>query len=171
MNRLTGIVGLVSGLFIVSGCGGVASLSQPPNSQETAAAVAAGSPVSISAILGERNSANGIDVSITWKNLSAEKTIKYCWFVAEFANSVGDVVTSTIGDKKEVNLEATGPYKPGKTTWGGLHGWSAAFYHPNASTVRLKSVQCEYMENGEKTDVVKLAGVIGASGEVIEKMR
>lgn len=155
-------------VIFASGCGGRAALSMPPNQQEIDAAKAVGSPVAVSAIFGERGYASGISVMMTWKNISVKKTIKYCWFSVEFINKVGDVVASDISEKKVVSLEATGPFPPGKTSWGGLRSWENAFYHPNASVIRLRSVQCEYMD-GEKTADVQVASLPTATGEIGSK--
>lgn len=162
------LIMMLSVAFIIS-CAGPAVLSQPPNQKEIASAVSAGLPVAISGIYAERDSANGIDVSITFKNLSKTKTIKYCWFTVEFINAVGDIVTSSISNKKEALLSATGPYKPGKNVWGGFSNWPDAFYHANAKTVRIKAVEVEYMD-GEKVGPVDANGVLGATGIVDNKV-
>lgn len=152
-------------LATVSGCTGAAKLAYPPNSNAIGAAKAAGAPIALSGVHGERDSANGINVGITWKNISPDKTVKHCWFDAEFSNSVGEIVSSEIGDKNSITLKDTGPYKPGKTVWGGLSAWPRAFYHPNASTIRLTFVRCEYMD-GFKTEKVSLRSLPTAIGKV-----
>lgn len=158
-------------LALMSGCalyGGVLALTQPPTKQEAAEATAIGSPIAISAILGERDSAGGIDVSITWRNLSGHQTIKYCWFDVEFINSVGDVVSSSIGRDRLVTLEATGPVPPDKVRYGSMRPWERAFYHSNANACRVASVSCEYTDGTLTGDVVT-ASLPAATGVVVQK--
>jgi len=55
------------------------------------------------------NSANGVDLEIVFKNVSADKTIKYCTFVAVTYNAVNDAVNCTIRKRSKFNRKVTGP--------------------------------------------------------------
>jgi hypothetical protein len=155
--------------LLLVGCSGRTGLSQPPDKQEIEAARQKGSPVAFSTTMGLRNSANGIDVMMTWENLSPDKTIKYAWFEVEFVNNVGDVVASEMPGRPDVTrLQATGPIAPGGRSWGGVEGWPAAFYHPNASSLRMITVSVEYTD-GTKVGPIDVRGLPGSSGEIEAK--
>ncbi|MCK5509683.1 MAG: hypothetical protein KAI50_14305 [Desulfobacterales bacterium] len=155
-------------VLIATGCAGRAGLSQPPNSDEKLAAQKCGCPIAFSTTHAERNTANGIDVMITWKNIS-DKTIKYCYMEAYLKNAVGDRVVGEIRGKKSVILQYTGTYKPGKTHWGGLSVHPAAIYHPNAKSVHIEKVWVEFMD-GTKINPVLVDGMISSYGPIGSKI-
>lgn len=64
--------------------------------------------IRILSVYGIPNSAGGVGPTIIWRNDSG-KTIKYATFTATPYNDVGDAVASTIGRRKTVQLEVTGP--------------------------------------------------------------
>src|SRR5437899_10331612 len=111
---------VVVSAFVSTGCEtGRAGLSQPANAAEVSAAKERRSPIAFSATHAERNSADGIDIFVTWKNIS-ERDIKYVYLTAGLKNRVGDWVAGEITGNKSVTLKFTGPFKPGQNHWGGL---------------------------------------------------
>ena len=69
----------------------------------------------------------------------------YINFGVTFYNTVGDVVTCTI--KKDVvnYCQNTGPYKKGEGLTGTTYYWGK-FYNFNIKTVKLVSLEIEYMD-------------------------
>ncbi|MFT5421688.1 MAG: hypothetical protein ACI9D5_002446 [Candidatus Endobugula sp.] len=153
---------ILSFIFISSCASGPASLSQPPSTVEILEAKKANSPVAVSGIHGVRNSANGVDIQITYKNIS-DRIIKYVTFHVQFKNAVNDVVAGEISGQKITSLRATGPIKPNAVRWGAYNGWSAAFYHSNAKSVHISKVEVEYVneKSKEKVVVIGLPGTFG----------
>ena len=148
-----------------SNVGSMMSISLPPNEDAIKAYKTAGAPVALSAVFGERNSANGISVGITWKNIT-EDTLKYCWFEVEFINSVDDVVYSEISRKASVVLKDTGPFERNKVEYGNQLAWERVFYHPNANRIRVKQTWCSTMDDKQtdKTDISAIPQSIGRVG-------
>ncbi len=154
------IASICLSMALLAGCSGIASISQPPSSEEIQAAKSIDSPIAVSAIFGHRNSANGIDIHITYQNLDTNKVIKYATFEVGLVNSVGDFVTTTIRKNKITKLKDTGPVQKDSTSWA---KWKTAAYHPNATRLAIKSVQIEYM-NGSKVSkdgLLKMPSSIG----------
>ncbi|MEQ3724983.1 hypothetical protein [Alcanivorax sp.] len=160
---------VVLAAMFVSGCAGKAALSQPPSTEEIQAAQNANSPLAVSAIHGERNSANGINISITFKNIDAKRTIKYANFNVQLINAVNDPVADEISGENQVSLQYTGPLAPGKINWGGLGGWPTAFYHPNAESLVITDISVEFM-NGEKLSVGGVKSIPGTAGIISQKL-
>lgn len=156
------------GLFLLTACeGGMSGLSQPPSGEEIAAARSIGSPVAFSTLHAERNRLNGIDIMITWENISG-KDIKYCYMTAYLKNAVGDRVADSLTGKDSATLEFTGPYAPGARNWGGMKAFSAALYHPNAASLHIETVWVVYMD-GNKSDPVRIDGLLSSFGPIVEK--
>ena len=171
---------LLSGIIVISinGCAqiaadmealsGLTALSQPPSTLEIESAKSLKSPIAISAINAQRNFANGIDISITYKNIDQSRIVKYATFKVIFKNRVDDIVSGEISGKTYTILEATGPYNPNDVSWGGNSGWSTAFYHSNASKVEIVSISVEFM-NGDKLNDINVQGIKGGSGLISQK--
>jgi len=155
----------VLSLTILSGCSGIAAISQPPSDSEIQAAIKINSPIAISAVFGDRNIADGIDVMITYQNIES-KAIKYVEFELVLVNAVGDVVATNIMNKKRTHLQSTGPVKSGSTKWA---DWKAPVYHSDAVKLAILSADITYMD-GTKEKAPGLAAMPSAHG-VIENKR
>lgn len=100
----------------------------------------------------EPNSADGVDISIAFRNLSS-KTIKYITFSVTPFNAVDDPVFSEIGNKSTVNLKFTGPVDPAieKGTYStGI--WETVWYNRTIKYCKINSAIIEYMD-GEILDI------------------
>jgi hypothetical protein len=142
------------------GCSGIAAISQTPSNEEVKAANDINSPIAISAIFGHRDTANGIDIHITYQNLDSSKTIKYATFEIGVVNAVGDFVSTTIGRKKITRLQDTGPVSPNSTSWA---KWERAAYHPNANRLAITSVKITYIDGSTTahSDLLKMPSSTG----------
>lgn len=98
------------------------------------------------------NSAGGVDVSISFRNLS-EQAIKYITFSVTPYNAVGDQVTSEIGNRSVVPLKATGPIGPAviKGDFTSV-SWDTIWYNNTITNCAISSVQIEY-DSGEIIDL------------------
>jgi len=167
------IIGFIVGIILClqMGCAtGLGGLSQPPDGNEILAARNQNCPIAFSTIHAERNTVDGIDVMVTWKNIS-NKTIKYCYMVAYFKNAVGDRVTGFIRGRKLTPLRFTGPFAPGQIHWGGGSGYhSTVIYHENAKTIHIEYVQVKFMD-GSQTKMIPVDGLISSYGEIKLKYR
>ncbi|WP_426369976.1 hypothetical protein [Pseudocolwellia sp. HL-MZ7] len=171
---------LLSGIiiFALNGCAqiaadmealsGLSALSSSPSEAEVESAKTLNSPIAISAINAERNFANGIDVSITYKNIDESRIVKYATFKVIFKNRVNDLVFGEISGKSHTYLQATGPFKPNEVIWGGYNGWSNVFYHTNASQVEIVSLSVEFM-NGDELKDINIRGIQGGIGIISQK--
>jgi hypothetical protein len=153
---------VVVALFALQGCSGLAAISQPPSKEEIQAALDIKSPVAVSAIFGHKNRADGIDIHITYQNLSKSRTIKYATFEVVLINAVGDVVTTTIRRNKVTRLEDTGPIGPRSTSWA---KWKNAAYHPNARNLRIRALDIEYTD-GSRITRDNISGMLSATGDI-----
>jgi hypothetical protein len=144
----------------LSGCSGIVAITQTPSDEEIKAANDISSPIAISAIFGHRNTANGIDIHITYQNLDPRKTIKYAIFEIGIINAVGDFVSTTIRRKKITRLQGTGPVGPNSTSFA---KWERAAYHPNANRLSIKSVEITYMDDSTTShgDLLKMPSSTG----------
>lgn len=161
-------LGIFLVLFVYGCAAGRGGLSQPPSSDEISAARRIGSPIAFSTTHAEINSANGLDVMITWENVT-NKVIKYCYVQVCFKNNVDDPVRGEISGKKYAVLEYVGPFKPGDKNWGGRTVHTDVMYNPTATTVQALTVWCKYMDGSEsiKLDVT---GLPSTSGQVKPKI-
>lgn len=91
------------------------------------------------------NSAGGVDLEIVFKNVAADKTIKYCTFTAVPYNAVNDVVNCTIRRESKFNGKVTGPIAPGQTH-GEDESWSCAWYNNTIKRAELTGVRIEYTD-------------------------
>lgn len=171
---------LLSGIIIVSltGCqmivddmnklSGKSALSQPPSKVEIESAISLKSPIAISAIHAERNYADGISVSMTYKNIDESRSVKYATFKVVFINRVNDVVKGEIKGKEYALLKSTGPFKPNEVSWGGFNEWTNVFYHANADKVEVVSIDVEFM-NGEKIENLNVQNIKSGLGYISSK--
>ena len=83
------------------------------------------------------NSAGGIDVTISWKNLS-KKTLKYIEFGVEAYNKVDDRVTDDVSGDFVQYCKSIGPYPSGSED---MDGWNNVWY--NYSIVKAKVIEIE----------------------------
>jgi hypothetical protein len=95
------------------------------------------------------NSAGGVDLHINWKN-NSDKVIKYAVFVVRPYNAVNDQVSSRIGDKSVFRGQEVGPFKKGQGSIDG-YSWECAWYNNTIKTVKIDSVEIEYMDGTEIT--------------------
>lgn len=89
------------------------------------------------------NTADGVDVDVTFRNVSS-RTIKYVHIVAEPINAVGDVVASSIGQRSAAKLTVTGPIEPGKTS---EVVFDTVWYNPTIRVVRVNAVNVEFTDD------------------------
>lgn len=104
-----------------------------------------------------RDSANGIEVDITFTNCTSQK-VKYVYFRGYFLNAVGDKCRNDITRSTEWKYRGVGPIDAmpkelQKNYYPNVEFWrfgNPKFYSSIAHTFRLSSVTIEYM-NGKKT--------------------
>lgn len=147
-------------ILFLSGCSAIGSISQPPSEEEINEARALNSPIAISAIFGERNSADGIEVMISYKNIST-KPMKYVYFKVAAYNAVGDAVAGKIRGNTINILKDTGPINP--QGWGSFPKWKNAIYQGEATRLGILGADIEFMD-GTKTEIkglIKLKSSIG----------
>ncbi len=98
----------------------------------------------------EINSVGGIEPTITFKNKSSTKTIKYIDLTVEFFNSVGDKLTNDIGfGQTTASMQYTGPLKPGasETVY-----WNPVFYNSTfGHTLNFKKIEIQYTDGTTTT--------------------
>jgi hypothetical protein len=163
-----GLTGCEAVLDDMNAMSGKTALSQPPSKSEIASARELNSPIAISAIHAERNYADGLNVSITFKNIDNDRTIKYATFKAVLKNNVNDLVTGKISNRDYVLLKSVGPIQPNEVNWGGLKEWTNVFYNSNASKIEIVSMDIEFM-NGDIVSNLDVIGIEGGLGHVTSK--
>ena len=108
------------------------------------------------------NSADGVDVEITWINKS-DKTIKYIVFEVVPYNAVDDVVKCRIRNESNRRLQSTGPFATGEGDaylytsvfgdksewWGGI--WEAVWYNNTVVRLEFNKIEIEYMDGTKET--------------------
>lgn len=104
------------------------------------------------------NSADGVDVEITWINKS-DKTIKYIVFEVVPYNAVDDIVKCRIRNKSTSRLQSTGPFATGEGDayyssysnewWGGI--WEAVWYNNTVVRLEFKKIEIEYIDGTTET--------------------
>ncbi|EAT13008.1 hypothetical protein HF888_00850 [Bermanella marisrubri] len=151
-------------LIFLCSCSGIASISQPPSDEEIKEARKLNSPIALSAIFGQRNTANGIEVMITYSNISS-KTMKYVTFEVVALNAVNDVVAGEIRGKKVTILKDTGPIEA--NGWS-FPKWKNAIYHRNAIQLIVQKIRVEYMDGSIET-VEKPFKLSSAVGQIEDK--
>jgi hypothetical protein len=90
------------------------------------------------------NSAGGVDVSFQAVNVG-EREIKYVSFGVIPFNRVGDVVSSSIGNRREFRGLYTGPLRSGQSI-SGLR-WRNAWYNYSIVCAELKDLSVTFMDD------------------------
>lgn len=145
--------------FSLSAC---TAIYQQPNKEDILEANNLGSPIAISAISGNRNSADGIDVTIAYKNISNDP-IKYVYFNVKAINAVGDTVSDTIRRKRVTTIKDTGPILPKSD--GEFPTWKNAIYQGEAVALSISSATIVYMD-GTKKEIKELYKLRGSFSRI-----
>ena len=103
---------------------------------------------SIDAWMSGPNSAGGVSVKFSFKNLT-EKTIKYAHFWFTPYNAVNDGAPCSIKGKATDGVRYTGPLAPGEMSFGNI--WENAWYNSTIRNVRLIKVYIEYMDGTDES--------------------
>lgn len=96
----------------------------------------------ITITLFEPNSADGVDVALSWYN-NSELTIKYITFSITPYNAVGDQVWCEIRNKSTMNLTVTGPNEPWDTAYC---TFETVWYNPTTDSCVLQEIRIEYTD-------------------------
>ena len=123
------------------------SLTGKQNPGSTVTIRVAKPSISITRVNFDHNYVGGVDVNITFKNLS-NKSIKYVTFTARFKNSVGDNVTCDIRHSSTRNLEYTGPLSSGRSDTA---YWDAVIYNWNCSQIHFDEIEVTFMDGTTHT--------------------
>jgi hypothetical protein len=99
----------------------------------------------------EPNSAGGVEMSVSFRNTDARRTIKYVNFTVTPYNAVGDVVRSTIGGEAARRLQVTGPIPPASPIE--FRRWDPVWYNGTIECVVLNRVDVEYMDGSTQAFV------------------
>src|SRR2546430_1544884 len=81
------------------------------------------------------NSVGGVDVLLTWSNLSPTKTVKYATFMLAPFNRVDDAVASEIGGTVLQSVRVVGPIPPGQKS--DELRWKNVWYNSTIARVQL----------------------------------
>ncbi len=102
------------------------------------------------------NSAGGCDYRFEYTN-NSDKTIKYLYWSGWIYNAVDDIVYCNIRDYGNFRGKDTGPVATGETGGG---TWDCIVYNYSARSVKLNSVEIQYMDNSRitisETDIKRL---------------
>tara|TARA_B110000003_G_C16618074_1_gene522039 strand:- start:378 stop:1595 length:1218 start_codon:yes stop_codon:yes gene_type:complete len=99
------------------------------------------------------NSADGVDISITWQYLDTLKDLKYLYFTIAPYNCVGDPVKGRYDDGQQIG-KITGPIY-GSLERNESH-WKAFWYNKTICSIKIVKVQVEYMDGSKYTYVKEL---------------
>ena len=103
--------------------------------------------ISITRVNFDHNYVGGVDVNISFKNLS-NKSIKYVTFTARFKNSVGDNVYCSIRSTSTMDLDYTGPLNSGRSDTA---YWDAVIYNWNCSQIHFDEIEVTFMDGTTHT--------------------
>ena len=148
-------------LIAISGCSWKTDLSKAPNQASVTAAREAGSPVAFSSVAARRHTAQGMDVHVTWQNVSG-KTVKQCFMEAYLKDPDGNRLPDEIfrNDSKWLRFDAV--IAPNQTHWGTVTVHADVLYQAKASTLHIGTVWVVY-ENGEQSKPVRVDALAGTS--------
>lgn len=118
------------------------SLTGKQNPGSTVTIRVAKPSISITQVNFDHNSVGGVDINISFKNLS-NKTIKYVTFTARFKNSVGDNVYCDIRRTSTMDLEYTGPLYSGRSDRA---YWDAAIYAWTCKQIHFDEIEVTFMD-------------------------
>jgi hypothetical protein len=94
------------------------------------------------------NSADGVNVSIAWNNLSP-KEIKYITFTVKPYNAVDDVVFCNVSGDASYSLKVTGPIKAWNMDDNEFHFWENVWYNNTIKRIEIEQIDIIYMDNSE----------------------
>jgi len=129
--------------FVLTGC---TSLGVLPSAAK-AELQSGGYPIAVIRIGNTfPNSVGGVDVNITWQNIS-DKDIKYITFFVEFYNAVGDKVPNDINRLLQgASLKATGPYRANQSQ-STLLTWKNVWYNKSIDKTVITKIEVIFMDN------------------------
>lgn len=133
----------------------------PPSQNQIKSAQDLKSPIAISNIIAIIDGKGGIDVQVTWQNIS-DKTIKYAYMACHTKNEVGDITLCTIRRKPSILLKFVGPIKPGELSSPADKGAHAkVIYSPTARSFHVDAIGVTYMD-GTKSDQIAVKDMLGS---------
>jgi hypothetical protein len=133
INTITHTLGIVSLFLFVS----TISLAQKQVSEA----------IRVSAVYTDPpNSADGVDLHITWENLS-KKTIKYITFGVDPYNAVDDAVACDITGHVRVYCKSTGPHAPDSQESA---TWENTWYNNTIVRAQIEEVTIIWMDGTTK---------------------
>lgn len=97
------------------------------------------------------NSAGGVDVELAFDYVGSG-TIKYLTFEAVPYNAVGDIATSSIGNKSTAKLKYTGPLRA--TDERATASWRNVWYNHTITEILITEVTIEYMESFKDQETI-----------------
>lgn len=118
------------------------SLTGKQNPGSTVTIRVAKPSISITQVNFDHNSVGGVDINISFKNLS-NKTIKYVTFTTRFKNSVGDNVYCDIRRTSTMDLEYTGPLYSGRSDRA---YWDAVIYAWTCKQIHFDEIEVTFMD-------------------------
>ena len=99
------------------------------------------------------NSADGVDISVTWQFLDFSKDIKYLYFTFAPYNCVGDPVKGRYDDGQKTG-KITGPIYASFERK--VSKWEAFWYNNTICSIKIVKVRVEYMDGSKYTYVNEL---------------
>lgn len=102
-------------------------------------------PIQITGYTMSMDSANGVDISIDYKNIS-NKTFKYVIFEITPYNRVDDVAYSTIGHISKTSVQAVDYVEPDTEK---RSCWEHIWYNPSISYFKINSVKVIFKDGSE----------------------
>lgn len=95
---------------------------------------------------GSPDSAGGVDLYITYANMSDSKVIKYARFTCVPYNNVNDPVTCQIRRNSSFTAQDEGPYRKGEGNLSTYWYWQNAWYNSTIKYVKLTNIEIEYTD-------------------------
>lgn len=101
----------------------------------------------------EINSADGVDISVTWQYLDNSKDIKYLYFTFLPYNCVGDPISGRY-DNGSKRGKITGPISSSDERQKSY--WETMWYNNTVCAIKITKVEVEYMDGSKYTYVKEL---------------
>ena len=98
------------------------------------------------------DSAGGVGVLLTLKNLDSKRTIKYLTIEITPYNAVGDIVEDEISEVSTKQLRYTGPLGPNKTCKNIM--WEDVWYNYSIRKISIEVIEIEYTNGTIETQIV-----------------
>ena len=154
----------IAALLVIAGCAGKNGIYTSPEGEQVAAAKTAGSPVAFSSVYVRRHTAHGMDVQITWKNIT-DRTVKQCFMETYLTDPDGNRVPDEIfrNDSKLLRFDAS--IAPNQTHWGSITVHADVLYQAAASTLHIGNVWVVY-EDGKASKPVRVDMLPGTSAVI-----